>query len=159
MGVSSAGISAAYLENSSERPLMELSLQMSQRARGVETWALLAARGRNGVAEVIDNSCERAAQFARELAKAGVEVLVEPALNQVPVAFGVTPGGAGDDATTAAVIAAVQAEGTMWAGSSQWRGRTVMRISVSDAATTRDEVTAAVDAIVRCWEQVWESSN
>jgi len=145
---------APYLATTDARPLMHLSPHMSQRARGIETWALLAARGSRGIAVLVDHTCDLAARFAERLADAGVDVVVPPLLNQVPVAFGTVPGGVGEDAVTDAVIAAVQAEGTLWAGGSLWRGRRVMRLSVSDAATTVDDIDAAVDAIVTCWEAV-----
>jgi hypothetical protein len=80
--------------------------------------------------------------------------LAEPALNQVPVAFGPRPGAPGDDPVTDATVAAIQAEGTLWAGASVWKGRHILRISVSDAATTEDDVRASVAAIVACWEEV-----
>lgn len=150
-------ITAPYLATTDERPLMHLGPHMSQRARGVETWALLAARGRSGVARLIDESCDRASQFAALLGAAGVEVLAEPVLNQVPVAFGAAPGQPGDDKVTDAVIAAIQAEGTLWAGASMWKGRRILRLSVSDAATTADHVAAAVLAIVACWESVLDA--
>ncbi len=145
---------APYLASTDARPLMHLSPHMSQRARGVETWALLAARGRSGIAHLVDHSCAMATLFADLLTEAGVEVLVPPALNQVPVAFGAAPGAAGEDQITAEVTAAIQREGTLWAGGSVWHGRTVLRISVSDAATTADDVRASVDAIVACWHAV-----
>lgn len=145
---------APYLATADARPLMHLSPHMSQRARGVETWALLAARGRTGIAELVNHSCAMAALFAELLSEAGAEVLVAPTLNQVPVAFGPRPGEPGDDAITDASIAAIQREGTLWAGGSVWRGRRILRISVSDAATTADDVCASVDAIVACWEDV-----
>ncbi|MCB2412342.1 aspartate aminotransferase family protein [Demequina sp. TTPB684] len=149
---------APYLTSTDARPLMHLSPHMSQRARGVETWALLAARGRSGIAELLDHSCSMAALFARLLRAAGAEVLVEPTLNQVPVAFGRTAGARGDDDVTSAVISAIGREGTLWAGGSVWHGRTILRLSVSDAATTPDDVHASVDAILRCWHSVLGAS-
>jgi hypothetical protein len=68
-------------------------------------------------------------------------------LNQALIAFG-------DDAITDAVIAGVQAEGTMWAGGTLWHGRKAMRISVSDAATTADDVAASASAVLRVWGQL-----
>ena len=147
-------ITAPYLATTDERPLLHLGPHMSQRARGVETWALLAARGRQGIAQLIDDSCDRASQFADLLRAAGVEVLAEPVLNQVPVAFGAAPGAPGDDKVTDAVIAAIQREGTLWAGASTWNGKRILRLSVSDAATTPDDVEASTLAIVKCWESV-----
>ena len=75
-------------------------------------------------------------------AQAGVEVLNDVVLNQVLVRFG------DDDATTDAVVAAVQAEGTCWMGPTMWRGRRAMRISVSNWATTFEDVDRSCAAIL-----------
>ena len=140
-------MNAAYLPADAERASMHLGLQMSQRARAVETWAVLATKGRRGVAAMVDHTCALAARMARALAAAGAEVLAPQALNQALVAFG-------DDATTEAVIAAVQAERTAWAGSTTWKGRLAMRLSCSDTLASVADVDAAVAAIVRCWRSV-----
>jgi predicted deacylase len=46
------------------------------------------------------------------------------------------------------VIAAVQNDGTCWLGGSVWRGQAVMRISVSNYATTDADVEASVASII-----------
>lgn len=140
-------IEAPYLRTDDDRPLIHLTPHMSQRARGVETWALLAALGKVGVADLIDRTSDLAADFARQLVDGGAELLAPVVLNQALIAFG-------DDETTDAVIAAVQAEGTMWAGGTLWHGRKAMRISVSDAATTADDVAASAAAVLRVWREV-----
>jgi glutamate/tyrosine decarboxylase-like PLP-dependent enzyme len=139
--------SAAYLTSDSPRALAHLGLQMSQRARGVETWAVLAAQGRSGIAAMVDRMCELAQQMADLLSAAGASVLVPRALNQVLVQFD-------DDATTDAVIAAVQQDRTCWAGGTVWQGRHAMRVSVCDATTTSDDVVVAAQAVLRCWAAV-----
>lgn len=47
------------------------------------------------------------------------------------------------------MIAALQAEGTCWCGSTVWQGRSAMRISVSCWATTDDDVERSLEAIRR----------
>ena len=71
-------------------------------------------------------------------------------LNQVLVRF-LAPSGLDQDhdARTRAVIAAVQEDGTCWVGGSSWRGQAVMRISVSNHATTADDVTKSATAMLR----------
>lgn len=81
-------------------------------------------------------------RLAEGLDAAGYEILNDVVLNQVVVSFG-------DDATTQAVIADVQAEGTCWAGGTVWRGRAAMRISLSSWATTDDDVERSLEAILR----------
>ncbi len=55
----------------------------------------------------------------------------------------------GADARTDEVIAAAQRDGTCWMGGTSWRGRRLMRISVSNWSTTEDDVDRSVAAILR----------
>ena len=102
-------------------------------------------------ASVVEQSCAHARRFADRLgAEPGVAILNDVVLNQVLVRFLAASGADADhDARTRAVIAAVQQDGTCWLGGSVWRGQAVMRISVSNAATTADDVERSVEAILR----------
>ena len=82
--------------------------------------------------------------MADRLADGGVEILAPVVLNQVLASFG-------DDATTDAVIDAVQRDGTCWMGGTVWHGRHAMRISVSDSSTTEHDIDVSADAILRAW--------
>ncbi len=134
-------MSASYLPGAEHQPC-DFTPESSRRARGVEVWAALRSLGRAGVAELVERNCRDAARFAAGLRAAGYEVLNDVVLNQVLVAFG-------DAETTGRVIAAVQREGTCWAGSSVWQGQSAMRISVSSWATAEADVERSLDAIVR----------
>ena len=134
-------MSASYLPSAEYQPY-DYTPESSRRARGVEVWAALKSLGRLGVADLVERNCRYAERFAEGLQAAGHEVLNEVVLNQVLVAFG-------DDETTRRVIAAVQREGTCWAGGSVWQGRAAMRISVSSWATTEADVERSLQAIVR----------
>jgi glutamate/tyrosine decarboxylase-like PLP-dependent enzyme len=118
-------------------------LESSRRARGFATWAALRELGRGGVAELVDRCCAHARRFATQLqAVSGITVANDVVLNQVLVRF------ADDDATTDRVIDAVQRSGECWMGSTTWRGRRYMRISVSSWRTTEADVDRSVRAIV-----------
>lgn len=136
---------AAYLRGSEDSP-MQRGIQMSQRARGIETWAMLASHGRSGLADLIDGTCAHARAFAHQLEAGGATILAPVALNQVLVQFG-------DDEQTQKTIAAVQAHGTTWAGGTVWKGKHAMRVSVSDAATTAADVAASAAAMLTAWER------
>lgn len=137
-------ITADYLPTlTDQRNPCDYTPELSRRARGVEVWAALRTLGRAGVAELIERNCRQARRFAEGLAAAGHAVLNEVALNQVVVAFGDAP-------TTAAVIEAVQRDGTCWCGPTVWAGRAAMRISVSSWATTDADVEASLAAILGC---------
>ncbi|WP_084965121.1 pyridoxal phosphate-dependent decarboxylase family protein [Thermoactinospora rubra] len=134
---------AEYLVGSGGTPAgADLTPESSRRARGFAVWAGLRELGRDGVAALVGRCCALARRFAGGLTSAGFEVANEVVLNQVLVGFG-------DDARTDRVVAAVQADGTCWAGGTTWRGRRLMRISVSNATTTEADVDRSVAAITR----------
>ncbi len=99
---------------------------------------------------MIGGTCAHARRFAEGLGAAGFSILNEVVLNQVLVSFGTAE-------ETRRVIAAVQAEGTCWAGPTLWQGKTAMRISVSSWATTTEDVDKSVAAIVRVARAVLSS--
>jgi glutamate/tyrosine decarboxylase-like PLP-dependent enzyme len=132
---------AAYLPMAESREPMAYTPQTSQRARGVEAWAVLASLGKTGISDLVGRNVALARRFAGGLSGAGVEVLNDVRLNQVVVCFG-------DASTTDAVVGAVQSDGTCWCGPTTWRGRRAMRISVSNWATTEADVDRSVAAIV-----------
>ncbi|MFI2712202.1 pyridoxal phosphate-dependent decarboxylase family protein [Micromonospora sp. NPDC018662] len=134
---------AAYLVGSGGVPAgADLTAESSRRARGFAVWAGLRELGRDGVAALVDRCCALARRFAEGLTAAGFEVVNDVVLNQVLVGFG-------DDTRTDRVVAAVQADGTCWVGGTTWRGRRLMRISVSNATTTAADVDRSVAAITR----------
>jgi glutamate/tyrosine decarboxylase-like PLP-dependent enzyme len=134
--------SASYLPGTGAEN-MHLTPQSSQRARGAEVWATLAALGRDGVAMLIGRSCELARRFADGMRESGYEVLNDVVLNQVLVSFG-------DARRTDAVIAAVQEDGTCWCGPTTWQGHRAMRVSVSGWSTTEDDIDRSVAAVRAC---------
>ena len=95
---------------------------------------------------MIERNCAQARRMAKQLVDIpGAEVLNDVVLNQVLVRL---PGG--DDGNRAAV-AAVQRDGTCWLGGTTWNGEYVLRVSISNWATTDEDVdrsAAAIAAVV-----------
>ena len=140
----STGISAAYLLKSDTREEMEYTPESSRRARGFAIYAAIRALGRAGIVAMIERCCDHARRFAKGLGEApGVEILNDVVLNQVLVRFD------DDDERTDHVVRKVQDDGTLWLGGSRWKGRGVMRISVSNWATTDEDVDRSIEAILR----------
>ena len=127
--------------------------ELSRRARGVSVWAALRSLGREGVVALVDGLVDAAAGLAagfREIP--GLEVLNDVVFTQVCLA-------ARDDAETAALGDWLRQEGTVWASSSTWRGRTVVRFAVSNFRTDDDAVRRTVDAVARGASAVGISSR
>jgi glutamate/tyrosine decarboxylase-like PLP-dependent enzyme len=137
-------VDASYLQREhGERNNGDWSPDFSRRARAVPVYAALRALGRRGVAQLVDGLCDRAAHFAEILgADPRAEVLNDVVFNQVLVRF------AGSDQATNAVTAGIQREGTCWASATEWRGRRALRISVSNWATTPDDVERSAAAML-----------
>jgi glutamate/tyrosine decarboxylase-like PLP-dependent enzyme len=138
-------VSAAYLRGTreGERDGSRWVPDFSRRGRGFAVYAALRSLGREGIAEMVERCCACARRFAEVLgADEAIEILNDVVLNQVLVRF------ADDDATTDAVVAAVQAEGTCWMSPTTWRGRRAMRISVCNWATTISNVDRSCEAIL-----------
>ena len=83
----------------------------------------------------------RADAIAERLRAGGLTILNDVVLNQVLVR-------AGDGRRTAALIAAIQADGRIWCGPTQWDGETAMRISVSSWKTDLADAALAADVIL-----------
>jgi glutamate/tyrosine decarboxylase-like PLP-dependent enzyme len=142
------GEHAAYLIQD-ERPDPFASVpEFSRRARGFTVWAALRSLGRSGVVDMVEGFCARAAEFADGLrAIDGVEVLNDVVYTQVCVSFG-------PDEVTREVARRLLADGTAWMTPSTWRGRAVLRISVSNWRTSADDVERTLEAVRRVLGEV-----
>lgn len=116
--------------------------ELSRRARGIPTWAVLKSLGRDGLSELIHRTVRLAQLFASQLEAEGFEILNDVVFNQVLISFG-------EPEETLRIIETVVAEGEMFAGPTTWQGRTAMRISVSGYSTTEADVDRSVAAILR----------
>jgi glutamate/tyrosine decarboxylase-like PLP-dependent enzyme len=139
-------VRAPYLAVGQQREPSDYNPELSRRARGVELWAGLRSLGRKGMASIVERTSSHARRFAEGLTGAGFEVLNEVVINQVLVSFG-------SPEKTLRAVARLQADGTCWCGSTVWQGRTAMRISVSNWATTNEDVDRSLAAMVKAADQ------
>ena len=132
---------AAYIPDSGRIEPASRGIDMSQRARAIETWAVIKSLGAAGVAEHTDRLCALASSLAGMLDEAGLSVVNDVVLNQILVR-------AESDEATEELLAAIQQSGTLWCGGSVWDGRPVIRISVCSWATTPEDIAFVGEAIV-----------
>ncbi|MGN6406867.1 MAG: pyridoxal phosphate-dependent decarboxylase family protein, partial [Curtobacterium sp.] len=126
--VSAALHSDASYSASTDDAQKNLTLEFSRRARGIPIWAALRTLGRDGVAELVENSVESARRIADGLRAAGYTVLNRVVLNQVLVR-------AGSPEETQRIVSAAQASGESWFGVTEWHGTPAFRVSVSSWRT------------------------
>ncbi|OYY64765.1 aspartate aminotransferase family protein [Sphingomonas sp. 28-62-11] len=147
-------ISASYLPpaEGAERDPSTFVPELSRRARGFATWAMIRQLGRAGIADMVEHHCRIAAHMAQRLdAETGITLVAPVSLNQFMVRFG---DGADADRLTLATIKRVQDDAIAFLGGAQWRGDWVMRCSVSSVATTMAAADTSVDAIIAAWRWV-----
>ena len=95
------------------------------------------------MADLVERMAGHAAAFARGIAAIpGAEVLNDVVFTQVCVSFG-------DDDRTRGVVARLLADGEAWMSGSVWRGRAVLRISVSNWSTGEGDVRRSLRALER----------
>jgi glutamate/tyrosine decarboxylase-like PLP-dependent enzyme len=145
-------IAASYLPEGAERHPADYVPELSRRARGFATWAMIKSLGRAGIAEMVSRHCAQARRMAECVAaEPGVDVLNDVVLNQVAIALGTDLDVAQADALTQRTIARIQKEGVCFVGGAHWRGRQIVRVSVISANTTDADVDASAEAILSAW--------
>lgn len=141
-------IAASYLPATSEneRDPSHYVPELSRRARGFATWALIKHFGREGIVEMVERNCAAARHVAGLVANEhGITVLNDVVLNQAIIRFGDHLGDADGDRLTTETVAELQRVGRLFAGTAKWRGKQVMRFSVSNYQT--DIGHAEIDAV------------
>ena len=144
-------IAASYLppEAAGERDPSHFVPELSRRARGFATWAMIRHLGRDGIAAMVDRHARVARAIAGRLAaEPGVAVMNDVVLNQVIVRFG------DDDTLTADTIARIQQDGVLFAGGARWRGQWMMRLSVIGWDTDDTEGERTAEAILSAWRAI-----
>jgi glutamate/tyrosine decarboxylase-like PLP-dependent enzyme len=115
--------------------------ELSRRARGIPVWAALRSLGRGGTVALIEGLAANAQALAAGLSSiGGVEVLNDVVFTQVSVSFG-------SDERTRAVTQVLIDDGAVWMSGSEWAGRAVLRISVSNWSTDAADVAMSIDAV------------
>ena len=138
-------ITAEYLPTETEqRNPADYTPELSRRA-GAWRYGQPSDLGRQGTADLVEGRAPRPA-----LAE-GLRCRLPGAQRRGP-----QPGARdfGDAAVTRRVVSDIQRDGTAWCGGTVWQGQTAMRISVSSAATTDEDVERALEVMVRIAREV-----
>jgi len=123
--------------------------ELSRRARGVPSYAILRHLGRSGVREMVARHCGLARRIAGAVAaEPGLRVLNEIHSNQVAVACGAGPAG---DAQTVAVLRRIQERGRAYPTHGDWAGRKIIRCSVIGHAMRNEHADLLASEIIGAW--------
>ncbi len=155
-------IAASYLPQSAEgeRDPSHYVPELSRRARGFATWAIIKHLGRSGIAAMVERHCAVARRMAELLKhEPGIAVLNDVALNQLLVRFGHGEPDETGDRLTRETIARIQSDGDCFAGGAVWRGRQVMRLSIIGWETDMSQGERSVAAMIRAWQIVKQGAS
>ena len=118
--------------------------ELSRRARGVPVWAALRSLGRDGVAALVEGSPRTRGALADGIAAIpGAEILNDVVYTQVSVSPSETTSAPARSPTR------LLDEGAAWMSGSHWRGRDVLRISVSNWSTDAEDIRLSIGAVRR----------
>lgn len=136
------GVEASYLIDTSLREPSHFTPELSRRARGIDVWAALKHLGKKGFGNMIDQCCDHAYNFSKELEKIGFTIMNDVVINQVVFCLDNN-----DDTRLKDIMTRVQDSGKAWFGPTKWQGRTVYRMSVSSFETTQKDLEITLNAI------------
>jgi glutamate/tyrosine decarboxylase-like PLP-dependent enzyme len=155
---------ASYLTHAEDaRDQIDWNPEWSRRGRGFATYAALRQLGTQGVADLIERTCDHAhALVTRIGALEGAEVVWEPQINQGLVRF-LAPGkdprpnasAIESDAYTDHVMAEILASGEAFFTGTTWHGRRAMRVSVCNWQTSTQDV----DRVVACVDRILQAAR
>ena len=141
--INSMHMTGGYIQlTEGKRDSMMYTMEMSRRTRAADLWSALSGLGKNGVSELVEELCAKAAYFAEELEKIGFEILNDVVFNQVLARWK-------NDELTQKLIEKIQTSGVLWLGGTKWFGKTAMRISVCSYKTTYEDIDICINEIKR----------
>jgi glutamate/tyrosine decarboxylase-like PLP-dependent enzyme len=144
-------IKAAYLAPTDpSRPnLGFIGPESSQRARAFTVWATLAAYGRSGYRDIVENHLQLAKHLGDAVARSeDLELLADVKLNIV--CFRYNPGELSEenlDAINAEAGRLLIQDGRVYAGTTKYAGRTAFRPAIVNWRTTEKDVDLLVDVV------------
>jgi len=150
---------AGYLkEDGKARDEYNWTPELSRRARGYTTYAVIKELGSTGIENLVERCCRHAAAIVEGAGQLPhTEVLAYPIINQGLLRFKNPLGGDVEslhDQFTEQVIAAINASGEAFFQPSTFKRKRCMRVSVSGWRTNEDDVRRTIAAIGDAIEHV-----
>jgi glutamate/tyrosine decarboxylase-like PLP-dependent enzyme len=143
---------ASYLTHDAvARDQIDWTPEWSHRGRGIATYAAIRQPGKQGVAELIESTCQYAHRLVTRIsALPYAELIWEPQINQGLVRFlsaKLNSTDADHDLRTDSVIANVLESGEAFFSGTTWQGKRCMRVSVCNWKTNDLDVEGAINAV------------
>ena len=156
--VASMSARGAYLPGPTEHwEPSDSVIELSRRARGVPSYAILRNLGKSGVREMVLRHCRLAEYLAGEISKiSGLKILNKIASNQVSICCSESPN---TNAKTMETLAIVQRNGRVYPTHGEWNGHQTIRVSIIGYATQKEHIDLLISEIKAAWEEVRERND
>jgi glutamate/tyrosine decarboxylase-like PLP-dependent enzyme len=145
---------AAYLAGSGGWDADDFTAEMSRRVRAISAWCALRSLGRDGYRELIDRCIANARKLARWIdEQPWLELMNAERMRDTPFmvvcARYTDPAWDGDehDRRNRELLAALQADGRIYASTTVWGGKAAMRFAFDNWMTTEVDVDVAFDVL------------
>ncbi len=127
--------------------------ELSRRARGFTVWAVLQAMGREGIAQLVEDSCRNTQHLANKLRKIpGISILHQVCLNQLAISFEAfddnVNGKRDHDEITLETIACLQANQRWFVKDARWKDQAILRISLTSMPNSDGEIHEFGEAVI-----------
>ena len=141
--VSAMSARGAYLPELGETwEPSDSTLELSRRARGIPSYAIIRHLGAQGVRAMIAHHCELAKYLATRLAgEPNISIMNDVVLNQVAIACET-------DDVTVKVLNKIQEKARVYPSHGVWRGQQIIRVSIINHATGYADIDLLFDEIV-----------
>lgn len=145
--------SGDYLSfNTDKRDGMLYTLEMSRRSRVIELWSTLKFLGKDGVENLVNQLCDNANYFSKQLEKNGFKVLNNVFFNQIVFQFN-------NEKDTKILLDKIQNGKIMWCGSTIWKNKKAIRISISSWKTTKEDIDLCLEHILSISKEIYKSKH
>ncbi len=145
---------AAYLAGSGGWDADDLSAEMSRRVRAISAWCALRSLGRDGYRELIDRCLANAVKLARWVdEQPWLELMNAERMRVTPFMVACVrftdPAWDDDehDRRNRELLAALQADGRVYASTTVWEGKAAMRFAFDNWMTTEADVEVIFDVL------------
>ncbi len=147
--VSSMSARGAYLpELGKTWEPSDSTLELSRRARGIPSYAIIRHLGAQGVRAMIVRHCALAVYLSDRLAaEPGISIMNEVVLNQVAIACET-------DEVTTKVLERIQQRAQVYPSHGVWQGRQIIRVSIINHATDKADIDLLFDEILEAHRAV-----
>ncbi len=143
---------ASYLTHTTvARDQIDWTPEWSHRGRGIATYAAIRQLGKQGVADLIERTCQYTHKLVTAISSfSGAELIWEPIINQGLVRFRNPQPNASEadhDHYTDHIIAKIVESGVTFFSGTTWQGKRCMRVSVCNWKTNDSDVERAINAV------------